>query len=105
MFDRVHGSAPSIVGEEVANLLATVLSGTIVFNHLGETDAAETVWTVVEKQLVDSSAPQTPDLDGSATTVAIVGVFAKGCELSEEVVPVDELDNFSRRFASSSRGP
>lgn len=72
MFEPVHGSAPDIVGEGVANPLATVLSGAMMFEHLGETDAAETIWGVVEEQLADPSAPRTPDLGGTATTEDVV---------------------------------
>ena len=43
MFEPVHGSAPDIVGTGRANPVAAVLSGAMMLDHLGETDAAERI--------------------------------------------------------------
>ncbi len=43
MFEPVHGSAPDIVGTGKANPVATVLSGAMMLDHLGETAAAERI--------------------------------------------------------------
>ena len=72
MFEPVHGSAPDIVGQGIANPLATVLSGAMLFDHLGETAAASCLWEAVADQLADSGAPRTPDLGGDATTTNVV---------------------------------
>jgi len=40
MFEPVHGSAPDIAGKGIANPLAAILSGAMMLDHLGETDAA-----------------------------------------------------------------
>ena len=40
MFEPVHGSAPDIVGTGRANPVAAVLSGAMMLEHLGESDAA-----------------------------------------------------------------
>ena len=71
MFEPVHGSAPDIAGEGIANPLATVLSGAMLFDHLGETAAAESVERAVAAPLRDSDAPRTPDLGGDSTTDAV----------------------------------
>ena len=71
MFEPVHGSAPDIVGEGVANPTATVLSGAMLFDDLGESAAANALWDAVETMLADSDAPRTPDLGGSASTTAV----------------------------------
>ena len=68
MFEPVHGSAPDIIGDGVANPLATVLSWSMLFDDLGETDAADALWTAVTDQLADDSAPRTPDIGGTAGT-------------------------------------
>lgn len=68
MFEPVHGSAPDIVGEGSANPLATVLSGSMLLEDLGEVDAAESLWAAVEDQLADESAPRTPDIGGNSGT-------------------------------------
>ena len=72
MFEPVHGSAPDITGQGVANPLATVLSAAMLFNHLGEVDAGDRLWTIVADQLADKEAPRTPDLGGSADTDTVV---------------------------------
>ena len=72
MFEPVHGSAPDIVGEGVANPLATVLSGSMLFEHLGEQAAADGLWNAVADQVADEDAPRTPDLGGDATTEAVI---------------------------------
>ena len=71
MFEPVHGSAPDIVGDGVANPLATVLSWSMLFADLGEGSAAEALWTAVVDQLADDAAPRTPDIGGSAGTDAV----------------------------------
>jgi tartrate dehydrogenase/decarboxylase/D-malate dehydrogenase len=71
LFEPVHGSAPDIVGQGVANPLATVLSGSMLFDDLGETAAADALWAAVAAQLADPDAPRTPDLGGSAGTDAV----------------------------------
>ena len=68
MFEPVHGSAPDIAGEGIANPLATVLSGAMLFDHLGEPAAATAVEAAVADQLADPNAPRTPDLGGTAGT-------------------------------------
>jgi tartrate dehydrogenase/decarboxylase/D-malate dehydrogenase len=72
LFEPVHGSAPDIVGDGVANPLATVLSGSMLFEHLGEDRAGDALWDAVTAQLADDSAPRTPDLGGDAGTDDVV---------------------------------
>jgi len=71
MFEPVHGSAFDITGEDVANPLATVLSGSLMFDHLGEEAAATALWDAVAEQVADERAPRTPDLGGESTTDAV----------------------------------
>ena len=71
MFEPVHGSAFDIMGEGVANPLATVLSGALMFDHLGEDAAATALWDAVAAQLADSDAPRTADLGGESGTEAV----------------------------------
>ncbi|PSP92040.1 NAD-dependent isocitrate dehydrogenase [Halobacteriales archaeon QS_1_68_44] len=66
LFEPVHGSAPDIAGEGVANPTATVLSGAMLLEHLGYGSEATAVRSAVESVLADG--PRTPDLGGDATT-------------------------------------
>ena len=43
MFEPVHGSAPDIAGQGVANPVAAILSAALMLDHLGEDDAASRV--------------------------------------------------------------
>jgi tartrate dehydrogenase/decarboxylase/D-malate dehydrogenase len=71
MFEPVHGSAFDIMGEGVANPLATVLSGSLMFDYLGEEAAATALWDAVAEQLADADAPRTADLGGESGTEAV----------------------------------
>lgn len=67
MFEPVHGSAPDIAGKGLANPVASIWTGAMMLEHLGETDAAEAVLGAIEKVTGQGTA-LTPDLGGSATT-------------------------------------
>ena len=71
MFEPVHGSAPDIVGDGVANPLATVLSWSMLFDELGENAAGDALWTAVTDQLAAADGPTTPDIGGSSSTGAV----------------------------------
>lgn len=77
MFEPVHGSAPDIVGEGIANPLAAVLSGSMLFDDLKEGDAADALWDAVAAQLADPAAPRTPDLGGEEMTEAVIADLEK----------------------------
>lgn len=54
LYEPVHGSAPTIAGQNIANPLATLLSAAMLLRHsLGETEAAEALERAVEKTLQD----------------------------------------------------
>ncbi|MGZ6804628.1 MAG: isocitrate/isopropylmalate family dehydrogenase, partial [Nocardioidaceae bacterium] len=51
MFEPVHGSAPDIAGQGKADPTATVLSVTMLLEHLGHADAAARVEAAVAQDL------------------------------------------------------
>jgi 3-isopropylmalate dehydrogenase len=51
MFEPVHGSAPDIAGQGIADPTAAVLSVAMLLNHLGETDAARRIEAAVRFDL------------------------------------------------------
>jgi len=69
LFEPVHGSAPDIAGEGVANPAAMILSAAMLLDHLGYEDEGDRVRTAVEATLEEG--PKTPDLGGSASTEAV----------------------------------
>ena len=66
LFEPVHGSAPDIAGEGVANPAATILSAAMLLDHLGYEEEGDRVRAAVEATLEDG--PKTPDLGGSGST-------------------------------------
>lgn len=75
LFEPVHGSAPDIAGEGVANPAATVLSAAMLLEHLDYDEAAATVRSAVEAVLADG--PTTPDLGGGATTAEVTDAIVE----------------------------
>lgn len=69
LFEPVHGTAPDIAGEGVANPSATILSAAMLLDHLGYDDEAAAVEGAVESVL--ESGPRTADLGGDAGTEAV----------------------------------
>ena len=67
VFEPVHGSAPDIAGQGIANPLAMFLSAAMMLRHgLDLPDAAASVESAVDKAL--DQGLRTPDLGGSAST-------------------------------------
>ncbi len=66
LFEPVHGTAPDIAGEGVANPAATMLSAAMLLEHLDYDEEGTAVRQAVESVLSDG--PRTPDLGGDATT-------------------------------------
>ena len=70
MYEPVHGSAPGIAGQGLANPLATVSSAAMMLRlSLGETDAADALEAAVTAAIEDG--PRTGDLGGSDGTGAV----------------------------------
>ena len=66
MFEPVHGSAPDIFGQGIANPIGMIWSGAMMLDHLGHAEAAESVVRAIETVLQEG--PKTPDLGGKAST-------------------------------------
>ena len=67
MFEPVHGSAPDIAGQGIANPIAQILTGAMMLDHLKQTGAAAAIVSAVE-QVLAAGECRTGDLGGSATT-------------------------------------
>ena len=70
MFEPVHGSAPDIAGQGIANPIGQIWAGAMMLDHLGHGDAADAVIAAIERVLKEGRQ-LTPDLGGSATTGAL----------------------------------
>ena len=67
MFEPVHGSAPDIAGQGIANPIGQIWSGAMMLDHLGHPDAAAAIVTAIENVLREREA-LTPDMGGTAKT-------------------------------------
>jgi tartrate dehydrogenase/decarboxylase/D-malate dehydrogenase len=67
LFQAIHGSAPDIAGKGIANPIASIWSGQLLLDHLGEHEAAAMLMRVIEEVLAAGQV-RTPDLGGTATT-------------------------------------
>jgi tartrate dehydrogenase/decarboxylase/D-malate dehydrogenase len=68
MFEPVHGSAPDIAGQGLANPIATLWSVQMMLDFLGEKDAGRALLAAVER--VTEKEVFTPDLGGTETTAS-----------------------------------
>jgi tartrate dehydrogenase/decarboxylase/D-malate dehydrogenase len=66
-FEPVHGSAPDIAGQGIANPIGQIWSGAMMLDHLGENEAARSIEAAIEATLMEPKA-RTRDLGGAADT-------------------------------------
>jgi len=67
LFQAIHGSAPDIAGRGIANPIASIWSGQLLLNHLGEQEAAAALMRAIE-EVLSAGEVRTQDLGGTATT-------------------------------------
>jgi len=74
MFEPVHGSAPDIAGQGIANPVGQVWTGALMLEHLGRTEAAAALHRAIETVL-DDRRNHTPDIGGRATTEQVTAAL------------------------------
>ena len=69
LFEPVHGSAPDIAGQGIANPIGQIWSGAMMLDFLGQHQAHDDILAAIEKVLAtDSGVAKTPDLGGKGQT-------------------------------------
>ena len=86
LFEPVHGSAPDIAGQGIANPVGQIWSGALMLDHLGEHDAARHIEAAIESVLGDQPDVLTPDLGGAGTTIGLGTAIARQIHETVEVV-------------------
>jgi len=66
LYEPVHGSAPDIAGQGIANPVGQIWSGAMMLEHLGHKQAADAVVRAIEA--VIREGPKTRDMGGKAST-------------------------------------
>ena len=67
MFEPVHGSAPDIAGQNIANPIGTIWAGAMMLQHLGHAEVHDTIMAAVEQVLAQGHC-LTRDMGGTAST-------------------------------------
>ena len=68
MFEPVHGSAPDIAGQGIANPIGQIWSGAMMLEHLGESEAASAILKAIERLFAETDL-RTREMGGTASTV------------------------------------
>ena len=66
LFEPVHGSAPLLAGKGIANPMAAVLTGALMFDQLAHPEAARDLERAVRETI--AAGVRTPDIGGTAGT-------------------------------------
>lgn len=74
MFEPVHGSAPDIAGQGIANPIGAVWSAALMLEHLGHATAADDVMTAMAATLAEPGT-RTADLGGTASTAEVTAAL------------------------------
>jgi tartrate dehydrogenase/decarboxylase/D-malate dehydrogenase len=74
MFEPVHGSAPDIAGQNIANPIGQIWSAAMMLEHLGHPEAAAAVMRAIGTVLLDG--PRTRDIGGTASTQEVGAAIA-----------------------------
>ena len=68
LFEPVHGSAPDIAGQGIANPVGQIWAGAMMLEHLGHKEAADDIVAAIS-DVLGRSELRTADLGGTANTV------------------------------------
>ena len=71
LFEPVHGSAPDIAGQGIANPVGAILAGAMMLDWLGEGTAAGAIRRAIDTAL--AAGEGTPDLGGRLDTATFTG--------------------------------
>lgn len=80
MFEPVHGSAPDIAGQGIANPIGAIWSAALMLEHLGLSEEAARVYQAIEAST--RAGEVTPDLGGSLKTREVGDAIIKHIERS-----------------------
>ncbi|HWM93268.1 MAG TPA: isocitrate dehydrogenase (NAD(+)) [Thermoanaerobaculia bacterium] len=86
VFEAVHGTAPDIAGQDLANPLALIRSGIMMLYHLHKDHEAERIRRALRKVIVEQGI-KTRDLGGQATTTQFTDAIVHELEVDSNTGP------------------
>lgn len=92
MFEAIHGSAPDIAGQGIANPIAQIWSAALMLEHLGREDLSLAIVTSIENVLKEGSI-LTRDLGGSSTTEQVGDAIARDLKNSLQMTKGEKAWN------------
>ncbi|HEY8551339.1 MAG TPA: isocitrate dehydrogenase (NAD(+)) [Vicinamibacterales bacterium] len=81
VFEAVHGSAPDIAGQNLANPTALLLSAVMMLRHIGESEAADRVLQAL-REVLAAGQVRTRDLGGTATTLEFADAICRQIQVA-----------------------
>lgn len=82
MFEPVHGSAPDIVGKNIANPIGQIWTAKMMLDHFGLAEAGNHLLTAIE--MATKSGFKTPDLGGNCSTDEVADAICKQLEKNDQ---------------------
>jgi isocitrate dehydrogenase (NAD+) len=82
VFEAVHGSAPDIAGQNLANPTALLLSAVLMLRHIDEGSVADRIMAALGRVLTGRQT-RTRDLGGTATTMEFADAIRRDLEMGE----------------------
>ncbi|MDH3205179.1 MAG: isocitrate/isopropylmalate family dehydrogenase [Gemmatimonadota bacterium] len=79
MFEAVHGSAPDIAGQGVANPTALLLSACLMLEHLDDAPTAQRIRDAIDT-VIRKAEVRTPDMGGTASTAQYAQALVRALE-------------------------
>ena len=67
LFEPVHGSAPDIAGQGIANPIGQIWAGAMMLDHLGYSDGSDLIIKAISETLIEQDL-RTKDLGGKSNT-------------------------------------
>lgn len=78
MFEPVHGSAPDIFGQNIANPIGQIWSGAMMLEHLGHQAAANAILRGIETVILEG--PRTPDIGDKTSTQEVAKAIVEAID-------------------------
>ena len=79
VFEAVHGSAPDIAAQNLANPMAMLLSALLMLDHIGERACAERIRAALTRVLTAGEV-RTRDIGGTASTTEFTEAVCREVE-------------------------